>query len=157
MTSEGKVTRIHHIGVTVNNAQQAVEQWTALFDCEGKVIDIPENKLRIGVVQVAGVTFFLNEYTDPSRRATAIEGLSLPVTFSGHQVVNEAGEGISHIAFEATDLEQMLARAEAVGVRIAFEQPRNALEGICNFLDPQDAHIPLEFMQPVEGRENPLA
>jgi catechol 2,3-dioxygenase-like lactoylglutathione lyase family enzyme len=157
MTQDASVTRIHHIGVTVNDAQRAVEQWTAVFGCEGRVVDIPENGLRIGVVEVVGVTFFLNEYTDPDRRAKATQGLALPVTFSGHRIVNEAGEGISHISFETTDLEAMLERAKGADMRVRFEEHRDALEGICNFIVPEDAHLPLEFMQAVEGRENPLA
>jgi catechol 2,3-dioxygenase-like lactoylglutathione lyase family enzyme len=156
MTQEPKVTRIHHIGVTVNDAQKAVEQWTSVFGCEGKVVDIPENGLRIGVVKVVDVTFFLNEYTDPGRRAQATEGLDLPVVFSGHRIVNETGEGISHISFETTDLDYMLDRAKNAGMRVRFEAHRDALEGVCNFIVPEDAHLPLEFMQAVEGRVNPL-
>lgn len=45
-----------------------------------KVVDIPENNIKIGVVEVVGVTFFLNEYTDPARKAQAVQGLELPVT-----------------------------------------------------------------------------
>lgn len=158
MTQENanKVTRIHHIGVTVNDAQKAVDDWKDAFGFEGRVVDVPENNLRIGVVNVAGVTFLLNEYTHPDRRAQAIQGLELPVTFSGHRIVSEVGEGISHIAFETTDLDHMCQKAESAGMRLKFEEPRDALEGICNFIVPEDAHIPLEFMQPVEGRKNPL-
>ena len=153
----GKVTRIHHIGVTVNDAQKAVEDWREAFGFEGRVVDIPENNLRIGVVEAAGVTFFLNEYTDRARQARAVEGLELPVTFSGHRIVNATGEGISHIAFETTDLDDMMDRAQEAGMRLTMEEPRDALEGICNFIVPEDAHIPIEFMQPVEGRQNPLS
>ena len=151
-----KVTRIHHIGVTVNDAQKAVQEWKEAFGFEGKVVDIPQNNMRIGVVKVVGVTFFLNEYTDPDRKAKLTEGLEVPVTFSGHRIVNEAGEGVSHIAFETTDLAYIVDRAQQAGMRVKLEEPRDSLEGICNFIVPEDAHIPLEFMQPVEGRENPL-
>ena len=151
-----KVTRIHHIGITVNDAQKAVEEWREAFGFEGKVVDMPENNLRIGVVKVAGVAFFLNEYTDPARKDKLTQGLELPVTFSGHRIVNEAGEGISHIAFETTDLDHMVEKAKKAGMRAMLEEPRDALEGICNFIVPEDAHIPMEFMQPIEGRKNPL-
>jgi catechol 2,3-dioxygenase-like lactoylglutathione lyase family enzyme len=151
-----KVTRIHHIGITVNDAQKAVEEWREAFGFEGKVVDIPENNLRIGVVKVAGVTFFLNEHTDPARKAGLTQDLELPVTFSGHRIVNKVGEGISHIAFETTDLDYMMEKAKKAGMRVTLEKPRDALEGICNFIVPEDAHIPIEFMQPVEGRKNPL-
>lgn len=156
MTQDPKVTRIHHIGVTVNDAQKAVDQWTSVFGCEGKVVDIPENGLKIGVVKVVDVTFFLNEYTTPDRQAQATEGLDLPVTFSGHRIVNETGEGISHISFETTDLDYMLDKAKDAGMRVRFEEHRDALEGLCNFIAPEDAHLPLEFMMAVEGKDNPL-
>jgi catechol 2,3-dioxygenase-like lactoylglutathione lyase family enzyme len=151
-----KVTRIHHIGVTVNDAQKAVDEWREAFGFEGKVFDVPENNMKIGVVKVAGVTFFLNEYTDPARKAKLTQGLEIPVTFSGHRIVNKVGEGISHIAFEITDLDYMMEKAKKAGMRVVHEKPRDALEGMCNFIVPEDAHIPIEFMQPVEGRRNPL-
>jgi hypothetical protein len=42
-------------------------------------------------------------------------------------------------------------------MRAKFDVNRDALEGVCNFIEPDDARIPIEFMQAVEGRENPLA
>ena len=151
-----KITRLHHIGVTVNNAQKIVEDWKEAFGFEGKVVDLPDKNIRIGVVKIAGVTFFLNEHTDPALKAEDIEGLELPVILSGHKIVNEAGEGISHIAFETTDLSYMMEKAKKAGMRFKQEQPKDALEGICNHLLAEDAHLEIEFMQPVEGRKNPL-
>ena len=151
-----KVTRIHHIGVTVNDAQKTVDEWREAFGFEGKVVDIPENNMRIGVVKAVGATFFLNEYTDPARKAKLTQGLELPVTFGGHRIVNKVGEGISHIAFETTDLDYMMEKAKKAGMKVMMEKPRDSLEGVCNFIMPEDAHIPIEFMQPVEGRKNPL-
>jgi catechol 2,3-dioxygenase-like lactoylglutathione lyase family enzyme len=151
------LTRVHHIGVTVRDAQKAVDEWAEAFGFEGKVVDISEHGLKIGVVEVVGVTFFLNEYTDPARKAQAAEGLDLPVHFSGHNVVNGFGEGISHISFETTDLDHMMDQAQDAGMRAKFDVHRDALEGVCNFIEPDDARIPIEFMQAVEGRDNPLA
>ena len=156
MTQEEKVTRLHHIGVTVKNAEEAVKEWREAFGFEGRVVDIPENKMKIGVVEIAGVTFFLNEYLDPERQARNVEGLELPVNFSGHRVVNALGEGISHIALETTDIDYMMEKARAAGLNFRWEEAYDSLEGVCNHLVPEDAHLPLEFMQPIEGRENPL-
>jgi len=50
----------------------------------------------------------------------------------------------------------MMEKAEKAGMEVMLERPRDALEGICNFIVPEDAHVPIEFMQPVEGRKNPL-
>lgn len=151
-----RVTRLHHIGVTVKDAAEAVRQWKQAFGFKGKVVDVPENDLRIGVVKVAGITFFLNEYLDPERQANTTRGLTLPVTFSGHRIVNALGEGISHIALETDDVYRLMEQATEAGVEFRWKKPHDALEGICNFVVPEDGHLPLEFMQPVEGRENPL-
>ena len=51
----------------------------------------------------------------------------------------------------------MMERAKKAGMRLTTDKPKDALEGICSFVVPEDARIRLEFMQPVEGRENPLA
>jgi 4-hydroxyphenylpyruvate dioxygenase-like putative hemolysin len=151
-----KVIGLHHIGVTVNDAAKVVEEWREAFGFEGKVVELPEANMRIGVVKVGGVTFFLNDHDDPEWKEWSVRGLTLPVDFSGHKVVNEAGEGISHIAFETTDLVYVVNRARMAGMRFQREEPLDALEGICNHLDADCAHLPLEFMQPVEGRPNPL-
>ena len=153
---KGEVTRVHHIGVTVNDAEKTVEKWKELMDCEGKVVDIPENDLKIGVLEVADVTFFFNEITDPEKNGKASEGMDLPIDFGGHQMVKEKGEGISHIAFETTNLDYHMDKAEDVGFRRTRDEAKDSLEGICNFINPNDATLPLEFMQPVEGKDNPL-
>jgi catechol-2,3-dioxygenase len=44
--AKSKVTRIHHIGVTVNDAQKAVAEWKEAFGFAGKVVDIPENNIH---------------------------------------------------------------------------------------------------------------
>ena len=154
--AQGRVTRIHHIGVTVNDVTKTLRAWEDLLDCKGKIVDIPENNLKIGVLHIAGVTFFFNEYTDPSKKAKTVEGLELPVRFSGHQIVNKKGEGISHIAFETTDIDYHIGKAREAGMGVKMDVPKDALEGVCNFIDPEDVALPLEFMMPVEGHDNPL-
>lgn len=151
-----RVTGIHHIGVTVNDAEKAVAEWKEAFGFEGRVVDLPDNGMRIGVVRVAEVTFFLNEYLDPDRKVQNTEGLELPVEFSGHVVVNRTGEGISHIALETTDIESLIEKAKKAGMRFTWEEPKEALEGVCNHLVADDAHLPLEFMQAIVGKKNPL-
>ena len=76
MTS-GRTVGIHHIGVTVSDAKATLNAWESLLDCKGKVVDIPENKMKIGVLHVAGVTFFFNEYTASSKKAKTVEELEL--------------------------------------------------------------------------------
>ena len=140
----------------MNDAPKTLAAWEAMFEVKGKVVDIRED-FRIGVIEVAGVTFFFNEVRDLERRAKAIEGLNVPITFGGHQIVTKDGEGISHVAFETTDLDYHLDRARGAGLKVERETHKDSLEGMCNFIDPEDAALPLEFMMPVEGRENPLA
>lgn len=154
--TNGEIVGIHHIGVTVNDARATLHAWESLFSCKGKVVDIPENNIKIGVLHIAGVTFFFNEYTDSSKKAETVEGLELPVEFSGHQIINKKGEGISHIAFETTDLDYHIGKARENRMGVILNDHRDALEGICNFINPEDVALPLEFMMPVEGRKNPL-
>jgi len=74
MTS-GKIVGIHHIGVTVSGATATLDTWESLLDCNGKVVDIPETKMKISVLHIPGVTLFFNEYTDSSKKAKTVEGL----------------------------------------------------------------------------------
>jgi hypothetical protein len=95
--------------------------------------------------------------TLPERKAKAVEGLDLPVYFSGHDIINFRGEGISHISFETTGLDYMMQQPEDAGMKAKFDLHRDALEGVCYLVQPNDARIPIEFMQAVEGRGNSLA
>ena len=155
--ADRQITGIHHIGVTVNDATRVVDTWSKALGVAGKVVDVPENDLKIGIIRVAGGTFFFNEYTREGRQPVAIGGITPPGTPRGHRGVNRQGEGISRIAREATDLDGQLDMARAAGMTVLHDTNKDALEGICNFISPEDAGLPLEFMQAVEGRENPLA
>jgi len=151
----GSATRVHHIGVNVKNVEETMSAWEMLFDTKGKIVQVTEH-FRIGVLNVAGVTFFFNENTDPERKADLPAGLTAPVIFGGHQIVNEHGEGITHIAFESTNLDYHIGKARDAGMDIKHDTHKDSLEGMCNFIDPNKVSLPLEFMMPVEGRENPL-
>ena len=149
--AEGKATRVHHIGVNVKNVEETMSAWEMLFDTKGKIVQVTEH-FRIGVLNVAGVTFFFNENTDPEKKAD----LAGPVVFGGHQIINERGEGITHIAFESTNLDYHIGKAKDAGMSVTHDPHKDSLEGICNFIDPNKVALPLEFMMPVEGRHNPL-
>lgn len=151
-----KAKRVHHIGVTVDDAERVVDLWSKLLDCEARVVHLKEKQLKIGVVRVAGVTFFFNEVTDPSKKAQVKQSVAAPIVFGGHKIINSKTEGITHISFEVEQLDSSLRHARDLGVNILLDDNRDALEGICNFLDPEQVALPLEFMQPVEGRQNPL-
>jgi len=153
--ANGRATRVHHIGVTVKDVEETMRAWEMLFDTKGKIVQVTEH-FRIGVFHVAGVTFFFNENTDPSKPDDVARGFEVPVIFGGHQIVNEQGEGITHIAFETTDLDYHVDKARAAGMGVKHDVHKDSLEGMCNFIDPNKVSLPLEFMMPVEGRENPL-
>ena len=76
MTS-GRTVGIHHIGVTVNDAKATLNAWESLLDCKRKVVDIPENNIKIGILHVAGSRSFVTSYTDSSKKAKTVEGLEL--------------------------------------------------------------------------------
>jgi len=102
------------------------------------------------------VTFFFNEVTEPSKKAQIKQSVTAPIVFGGHKIINSKVEGITHISFEVEQLDAALEHARELGVDVLLEDNRDALEGVCNFLDPEQVALPLEFMQPVEGRKNPL-
>jgi len=75
---KAKAKRVHHIGVTVHDAEKVVDLWSKLLDCEARVVHLKEKQLKIGVVRVAGVTFFFNEVTEPSKKAQIKQSVTCP-------------------------------------------------------------------------------
>jgi len=152
---KGKITGISHIGITVLDAEKAVRNWENAFGVEGKVVDGPDPALKkMGIVHMGPVKIFLNEYKD---QAANIQKVTPPVVFTNKKVVTEKGEGISHIAFDVTDLSSLVESVKEAGMRTKWEKPKKISEigGICIYMEPEDFGLELEFVQAIDT-ETPI-
>jgi methylmalonyl-CoA epimerase len=119
---------IHHLGIAVEDLDDAVETYTRLFGAEvehrGSVADqgVEAASLRVGSGRV---------------ELLASLGAETPV---GKFLANR-GPGMHHVAYEVDDLPAELSRLSAAGAELIDEEPREGLFGLeVAFVHPDAAH-----------------
>jgi len=120
--------RFLHTSITVRRMDESLRFYTEVL---GLVADgrraIPENRAEIAFVR------------DP------LSGARVELTHWEGKDAFEAGEQLDHLAFEVDDLDAVLSRVRAQGVRVAKEPYRLAggSHRIAFVLDPNDVWIEL--------------
>ena len=117
--------KIDHIGVAVRDLEEALKFYR---DCLGLDLtgmeEVAEQKVRVAFLPVGESKVELLESTDP-------EG---PVA----GFIESRGEGVQHIAFRVSNLEEKLAALKERGVRLIDEKPRYGAGGArIAFLHPK--------------------
>ena len=130
------LTRIHHIGIAVHDADKAAEVWRDTFGLETALDTELESQ------GVRGVIFPLDnceiELLQPTREDTGIS-----------KYLETNGEGFHHICFESTDVGSDLIAAKASGMEMIDEEPRQGLTGMIGFIHPKSNHgVLIEYAQP---------
>ncbi len=130
------LTRIHHIGIAVHDADRTAEVWRDTFGLETALDTELESQ------GVRGVIFPLDnceiELLQPTREDTGIA-----------RYLETNGEGFHHICFESTDVAGDLAAAKAAGMQMIDETPRVGLTGMIGFIHPRSNHgVLIEYAQP---------
>ena len=130
-----QVTRIHHMGFIVQNLDETLSVWEKLFNVKAEIKENPELQVRLGSMVIGGVKFVFNESTAPGSRWD---------TF-----LRERGEGLEHIAFEVTDINDACATATALDLRVRFAEHKPMYGTLSNFIEKDGLHATIvEFMEP---------
>ncbi len=110
------ITKIEHIGIAVKNLHEAIKFYEEVFGlkCYG-VEEVADQKVKTAFFMVGQTKIELLESTSPDG----------PI---GRFIENK-GEGIHHIAFAVTGLEEKLQEVKSKGVRLVDEHPRKGAEG----------------------------
>jgi methylmalonyl-CoA/ethylmalonyl-CoA epimerase len=111
------VTKIHHIGIAVQNIDRLVQFYTKL--CNAREVHIEEVKsdgVKIAFIEIGESKIELLEPLDPSS----------PV----HKFLERHGEGMHHIAIEVEDINAQLETLKKMGVQLIDEIPRQGSEGL---------------------------
>jgi len=134
MGEKSKAVKIHHVGIAVQNLDQK-EFWNTFLGVQAEEVkEIAEQKTKIAFIPV-GET--LIELLEPLG-----EG---PIS----KFLEKRGEGIHHIAVQVTDIEDVLARMKAGGIRLIDEVPKQGAEGKIAFVHPKSTGgILLELVEP---------
>ncbi len=119
------LTHIEHIGVAVKDLTVAIPFWENLLGTKVYSIEeVAEQKVRTAFLKIGQTKIELLESTAPDG----------PIA----KYIDKKGEGIQHIAFASTNIEEELARCEANGVQLIDKTPRNGAEGLSiAFLHPK--------------------
>lgn len=119
---------IHHLGVAVENLDEAVETYRSVFGAELE----HRETVRSQGVEAAAVR--LGESRVELLRAL---GDDTPV---GKFIANR-GPGVHHIAYEVSDLRRQLKRLAEQGVELIDEEPHEGLFGLeVAFVHPHAMH-----------------
>ena len=129
------ITKINHIGIAVNNIEEAVKLYTDVLGLEVREIETVEaQKLRAAMIPVGESMIELLESTSP-------EGTIA-------KYIEKRGEGIHHLAVGVSDIEDTLETLKKKGVPLIDEKPRR---GVGNhkvaFLHPKGTKILLELVE----------
>lgn len=117
--------QINHIGIAVKDLEASIALYKNIFnfeDCHRETVD--EQKVSVASFKVGSV---LIELTSPTDETSPIA-----------KFIEKKGEGIHHVAFETTDIEDDLARLKESGVNLINETPRpGAHDMMIAFLHPK--------------------
>lgn len=120
-------THIEHIGIAVSSLDSAISFYEKILGIKCyKIENVPDQKVRTAFFKVGQTKIELLESTDP-------EG---PVG----RFIEKKGEGLHHIAFAVSNIEDQLKHAQRMGVKLIDSNPRKGAEGLeIAFLHPKSA------------------
>ena len=120
-----KPSHIEHIGIAVVDLEVAISFYERVMDLTCyNIEEVTDQKVRTAFFMIGQTKIELLESTDP-------EG---PIG----KFIEKRGEGIHHIAFSVEKIEEQLAHAANLGVRLIDSVPRKGAEGLdIAFLHPK--------------------
>jgi methylmalonyl-CoA/ethylmalonyl-CoA epimerase len=129
-------SHIEHIGIAVADLQVAIDFYEKVLglNCY-KIEEVADQKVRTAFLMIGATKIELLQSTDP-------EG---PIG----KFIEKRGEGIHHIAFAVEGIEDHLAHAASMGVKLIDASPRKGAEGLdIAFLHPKSASgVLIEFCE----------
>jgi len=132
-----KTIRVNHLGIAVEDLNAAVKVYQAMGLSVDKVVEVPEQGVRVAFIPIGESTIELVQPTSPdSPLAVHLE---------------KRGEGIHHLALEVEDIETALSELKGRGIRLIDETPRPGAEGRIAFLHPKSTgRVLIELVEPKE-------
>lgn len=129
------IVKIDHVGIAVNDIEEAVRLYTDALGLEVEGIEtVEEQKARIAMIPIGESRIELLESTDP-------EGAIA-------KFIERRGEGMHHLALRTSNIKGMLESLKERGIPLIDEEPRTGAEGAkIAFLHPKGTKILLELVE----------
>ena len=120
--------KIEHIGIAVNNLEEASATYEALFGkAQYKEEAVASEGVKTAFFAMGESKIELLEGTHPDS----------PIS----RFISKRGEGIHHIAFDVADIEAEVERLTALGFRVLNPEPKPGADNkLVVFLHPKDNH-----------------
>jgi methylmalonyl-CoA epimerase len=134
------LSRIDHIGVAVEEIEPAIELYR-----DSLQLDVAHRE----VVEEQGVEAALLDVGENHVELLAPLGPDTPVG----KFLARQGPGLHHVAYQVTDIEAVLARLSAAGLRLIDERPRTGIRGSrVAFVHPRSTGgVLTEIVEPAAG------
>jgi len=129
------ITKINHIGIAVNNIDEAAKLYTDVLGLEVNSIEIvADQKVKTAIIPVGESKIELIESTDP-------EG-------SIARYIESRGEGLHHLALEVDNIEDTLETLKDKGITLIDEKPRSGVDNTrISFVHPEETKILIELVE----------
>jgi methylmalonyl-CoA/ethylmalonyl-CoA epimerase len=130
---------IDHVGIAVKSIDEAKKFWVDTLGLKlSRIEDVPEQKVRVAILQAGETTIELLEPTSPDS----------PI----QRFLEKRGEGLHHLTLETDNLAERLKKLKAADVGLIDEQPRLGAGGAkIAFLHLRSAHgVLVELCEPHE-------
>jgi methylmalonyl-CoA epimerase len=134
------IKEIDHIGIAVNNLEEAISIYTDILGLESKGTEkIKEQKIILATFLVGGIKIELLQPTHPDG----------PIG----KFVKKKGEGMHHIAFMVENIDESLKELSAKGVNLIDEKARIGADGAkIAFIHPKDMKgVLIELVERAKG------
>jgi methylmalonyl-CoA/ethylmalonyl-CoA epimerase len=133
-------TRIDHVGVAVEQLDEALELYRDSFQLE---------LAHREVVEEQGVEAVLLDVGENHVELLAPLGPDTPVG----KFLAKNGPGLHHVAYQVSDIDSTLGALKQAGLRLIDEQPRTGIRGSrVAFMHPRStAGVLTEIVQPAEA------
>jgi methylmalonyl-CoA/ethylmalonyl-CoA epimerase len=133
------VERIDHVGLAVNDLDEAIGFYSRVFGLQSVHEEVNEEQgVREAMVDIAGSGSFL-QLLAPLRPDSPIG-----------RFLARSGEGMQQLAFRVADIDEASARLRDNGVRLLYDAPKRGTAGSrVNFIHPKDCGgVLVELVEP---------
>lgn len=133
-----KINKVNHIGIAVNNIDEAVKLYTEVLGLKLTNVEVVEDqKAKTAFIPVGETKIELIESTSPDGTIA--------------KYIEKRGEGLHHIALEVENIQNALKTLTEKNVPLIDEKPRKGVENTSiAFLHPKATKILLELVEPGE-------
>jgi len=108
--------KISHIAIAVQDLEAAKKAFETLVGNKVDIVeDVPDQKVRVGMIPIGESRLEIAGPTDPSSTIS--------------KFIQKRGEGIHHICFEVENIKSELLRLKAAGFQLIDDQPRLGADG----------------------------